>query len=81
MTIEIEAGASQSQCSMKFSRVHAVFGGLNKSVGWLDRLRKKWILSLREFHGCGAFFVVVSHVIDPRAHGIATHQASIIRPQ
>jgi hypothetical protein len=30
------------------------------------------------FHSCGAFLVVVSHGIDPRAHGIAPHQPSII---
>jgi hypothetical protein len=29
------------------------------------------MLNLREFHGCGAGFVVVSHGIDPGAHGIA----------
>jgi hypothetical protein len=31
-----------------------------------------------EFHGCGAFFVVVRHVIDPGAYGIAAHQPSIV---
>ena len=34
-------------------------------------------LNLCEFHGCGAGFVVVSHVIDPTAHWIAAYQPSI----
>jgi hypothetical protein len=31
-------------------------------------LREKTVLSLHQFHGCGASFVVVRHVIDPRAY-------------
>jgi hypothetical protein len=42
------------------------------------RLGEEPILSLCEFHGCGAFFVVVSHAIDPRADRIAPHQPSIV---
>jgi len=26
---------------------------------------------------CGAFFVIVNHVVDPSAHGIAPHQPGI----
>jgi hypothetical protein len=40
-------------------------------------LREQTILNLGEFHGCGAFFVVVSHLIDPRAYRIASHQPCI----
>ena len=32
---------------------------------------EKMILSLGEFHGRGAFLIVVGHAVDPRAHGIA----------
>src|ERR1035437_7928161 len=39
------------------------------------RPRPLWLTKL---HGCGAFRVVVSHVIDPRAHGIAPHEPSIV---
>jgi hypothetical protein len=38
------------------------------------RLREKPILSFAKLHGHGAFFVVIGHVVDPRAHGIASHQ-------
>jgi hypothetical protein len=34
-------------------------------------------LNLGEFHGCGAGFVVIGNVIDPRAHGIAPHEPGI----
>ena len=40
-------------------------------------LQEEPILHLGEFHGCGAFFVVVSYVVDPCADGIAPHQAGI----
>jgi hypothetical protein len=43
-------------------------------------LREKTTLKLCEFHGRGAFLVVVRHVIDPRADGIAPHQPSIAGP-
>jgi hypothetical protein len=39
---------------------------------------KQPILNLGYFHGCGAFFVVVSHVIDPSAYGTAPHQRSVV---
>jgi hypothetical protein len=42
------------------------------------RLQEETSLSLGEFHACGAFLVVISHVIDPSAYGIATHQLSIV---
>jgi hypothetical protein len=41
-------------------------------------LREESILNLAEFHVCVAFFVVVCHAIDPRAHRIAPHQPSIV---
>jgi hypothetical protein len=37
-------------------------------------LQEETILNVGEFHGCGAFLVVVSNVIDPGAYGIAPHQ-------
>jgi hypothetical protein len=40
-------------------------------------LREEPILKLGKLHGCGAGFVVVRHVIDPRADGIAPHQPGI----
>jgi hypothetical protein len=52
---------------------------IKKACGSL--LREQPILSLCEFHGRGAFFVVVSDVIDPSAYGIASHQPSIGRLQ
>jgi hypothetical protein len=45
------------------------------------QLREKLILCLGEFHGCGAFFVVVSHRIDSSAYRIAPRQPSIVRSQ
>lgn len=36
-------------------------------------LQKETTLSLDGFHGRGTFFIVVSHVIDPSAYGIASH--------
>jgi hypothetical protein len=33
---------------------------------------------LCEFHGRGAFLIVVGHTVDPRADGIAPHQPSIV---
>src|ERR1700737_2021174 len=41
-------------------------------------LQEETILNLCKFHGRGAFLVVVSHVIDPGAYGIAPHQPSIV---
>jgi hypothetical protein len=35
------------------------------------------MLNLGEFHGCGAGFVAVRHLVDPSADGIAPHQPSI----
>jgi hypothetical protein len=46
-------------------------------AGRRHRLRKQSILNLGEFHGHGTFFVVVSHVVDPPAYGIAAHQPGI----
>jgi hypothetical protein len=43
-----------------------------------NTLREKSSLNLGEFHGCGAFFVVIGYVIDPSAYGIAPHLASIV---
>jgi hypothetical protein len=42
------------------------------------RLCEKPILNLREFHGTGAFLVIIGDVIEPRAHRIASHQPSIV---
>jgi hypothetical protein len=39
------------------------------------RPRPLWLTKL---HGRGARYVVVSHGIDPRAHGIAPHEPSIV---
>lgn len=41
-------------------------------------LKEETSLSLGEFHGRRAFLVVVSHVVDPSAYGIALHQPSIV---
>jgi hypothetical protein len=41
-------------------------------------LQEEPSLNLCEFHGCTAFFVVVGHVVDPSAYGIALHQPSIV---
>jgi len=35
---------------------------------------KEPILNLGEFHGRGAFRVIIRHMIDPGAYGIAPHQ-------
>ena len=43
-----------------------------------DSSTKETSLSLCEFHGCGAFLIVVSHAVDPRAHWIASHQPSVV---
>src|SRR5580692_12967024 len=42
------------------------------------RLGETRILNLGEFHGRGAIRVVVRHVVDRRAHGIAPHRPSIV---
>jgi len=47
-------------------------------LGPAHPLLKETSLSLGEFHGCGAFFVVVHHVIDARAYGIAPHHSRIV---
>jgi hypothetical protein len=44
-------------------------------------LREDSTLNLSEFHGCGARCIVVRHVIDPRAHGIASHEPRIVGSQ
>ena len=44
-------------------------------------LREESILNLGEFHGCGAFLVVITHMINASAYGIAPHQPSIVGPQ
>ena len=44
-------------------------------------LGEETILNLGDFHGSEAFLVVISHVIDPSAHGIAPHQPGIVRLQ
>ena len=41
-------------------------------------LQEETILNLGEFHGCGAFRVVVRHVIDPSAYGITSHRPSVV---
>jgi len=41
-------------------------------------LREEPILSLGKFHRRGALLIVVRHAVDPRAHGIAPHQPSIV---
>ncbi len=44
----------------------------------INRLsEEETILNLYEFHGRGAFRVVVRYVIDPRAYRIAPHQPGI----
>jgi hypothetical protein len=45
---------------------------------WQAPPRKESFLSLGEFHGRGAFCVIVRHMIDPRAHRIAPHQSSVV---
>ncbi len=44
---------------------------LRFAIGRATRLR------LRQFHGCGAFLVVIAHGIDPSADGITPHQPGI----
>jgi hypothetical protein len=41
-------------------------------------LREEPILSLSDFHGSRTFLVVVRHVVDPSADGIAPHQAGVV---
>jgi hypothetical protein len=36
------------------------------------------ILSLDRLHGSRTFLVIVRHVVDPRTHGIATHQPGVV---
>ena len=43
--------------------------------------REQPILSLRKFHRSRALRVVVRHVVDPTADGIAAHQTRIVGPQ
>jgi hypothetical protein len=50
-------------------------GNVTQERGTL--LGEKPILNLCESHWRGTGFVVVSHVVDPRAHRIAAHQAGI----
>jgi hypothetical protein len=40
-------------------------------------LRKEPILNLCESYRCGTFLVIVRHMVNPSAHGIAPHQPSI----
>ena len=42
---------------------------------------KSSILSLCKLHRCATLRVIVSHVVDPRAHRIAPHQPGIVRLQ
>ncbi len=51
----------------------------NDYIARLHPLGEESILNLSEFHSCGTLFIVVRHVIDPRADGIAPHKLSIIR--
>jgi hypothetical protein len=44
-------------------------------------LEKQLILSLDGLHRCGAFFIVVNHLVDASAHGIRAHKRSIARFQ
>jgi hypothetical protein len=53
----------------------------NASSSLTVPLREESILSLGEFHGCGAGFFVVSRRIDSSAYRIAPRQPSIARPQ
>src|SRR5260370_38507420 len=43
-------------------------------------LGEKPILNLGKLHGTRTFLVVIRHVIDPSAHGIAPHHPGIARP-
>jgi hypothetical protein len=40
-------------------------------------LQEETWVSLRDIHGCSAFRVVVGHMVDPSAYGIAAHHPSI----
>jgi len=51
--------------------------GVLLAVSLAVSLGKEPTLNVCEFHGHGAFFVVVSHVVDPRAYGIAAHQPGV----
>jgi hypothetical protein len=42
---------------------------------------EKAVLNFGRLHEPGAFFVIMSHVINPVAYGIAAHQPSIAGPQ
>jgi hypothetical protein len=42
-----------------------------------ELLGKKPILNVGKLHGTRAFLIVVSHVIDPCAYGVALHHSSI----
>jgi hypothetical protein len=44
-------------------------------------LREKPILNLGKLRRMRTFLVVVSHVVDPSAHGIAPHARGIVGPQ
>jgi hypothetical protein len=41
-------------------------------------LREESILNLSEFHGCGAFCIVIHNAVDPSANRIAPHQPSVV---
>ena len=41
-------------------------------------LREEATLNLGEFDRSRAFLVIVRHMVDPRAHGIAPHQPGIV---
>jgi hypothetical protein len=41
---------------------------------------EKLILSLGDLNRSCAFLIIISHVIEPRAHRVGPHQPSIIRP-
>ena len=42
------------------------------------RLREEPALNLDNLRGCGTLLIIVCHVIDPRADGIAPHPARIV---
>src|SRR5438105_2023159 len=70
--------ATVSSCSTSRSKTTEDLAGVIESP---TVLRDEAVLSLSKFHCFGAFFVVVCHVVDPRAHWIAPHLAGIIRLQ
>jgi hypothetical protein len=41
-------------------------------------LREESSLSVGKFHVHGAFLIIVRHLIDPSAHGIAAHLPSVV---